>query len=679
MQVKRWIVSEPDGALAAELAQACEMHPFLALLLTTRGITTPEEAADFLIDGELEDDPFAFADMDLAVERLQRAIDEYERIAVYGDYDADGVTATALLYQYLAGRGADVVYYIPEREGEGYGLHREAIDRLAEQGVRLLVTVDNGIAACEEAAYAASRGMEVIITDHHQPQETLPAAVAVVDPHRDDCGSQFKEYAGVGVAFKLLCALDGDVDALLEDYGDLVALGTLADVMPLRGENRRLVRAGLRVLNARRRPGLARLAEVAGIKDKKITATSAVFTLSPRLNAAGRMGSPEKAAQLLLAQDDAQALSLAEEIQRLNVQRQTTEAAILEQILAALRQQPALLDDRVLVVQGEGWHPGVLGILASRLLERFGRPCIVLTVQDGAARGSGRSLPGFPLFEALRACREELTAYGGHALAAGLTLEAGRVEGFREKINAYAAQVCPVMPVAELHIDFRMRPSQIDGEKLDLLAALEPCGTGNAAPVFGLYQMRLQSIVPIGQDKHLRLTFERDGTQIRALKFHTTKEECPVQIGAVYHLAVTLDKSEFHGQTQVTAIIQDMRYADTDQEKLIAALDGYARLCRGEWLPPEEQIPDRELCGRLYRVLRRAGDWTGTLEQLAHAAADGEPMEFLPLRLALEVFRQAGLIALEDQGGRLSLKVLPVQGKAELEATPLMRRLRNIG
>ena len=193
MQVKRWIVSEPDGALAAELAQACEMHPFLALLLTTRGITTPEEAADFLIDGELEDDPFAFADMDLAVERLQRAIDEYERIAVYGDYDADGVTATALLYQYLAGRGADVVYYIPEREGEGYGLHREAIDRLAEQGVRLLVTVDNGIAACEEAAYAASRGMEVIITDHHQPQETLPAAVAVVDPHRDDCGSQFKE------------------------------------------------------------------------------------------------------------------------------------------------------------------------------------------------------------------------------------------------------------------------------------------------------------------------------------------------------------------------------------------------------------------------------------------------------------------------------------------------------
>lgn len=242
MSVKRWTVAQPDGDLAANLAEECEIHPFLALLLTTRGVTNLEEATDFLVNGEIGDDVFAFADMDAAVERIQRAIDSYERIAVFGDYDADGVTATALLYDFLAKREADVVYYIPQREGEGYGLHRDSVEKLKEMGAKLLVTVDNGIAALEEAAYAAELGMDVVITDHHQPQEALPQAVAVVDPHRPDCGSACKDYAGVGVAFKLICALDGDADQMMEEYGDLVALGTLADVMQLRGENRTLVR-----------------------------------------------------------------------------------------------------------------------------------------------------------------------------------------------------------------------------------------------------------------------------------------------------------------------------------------------------------------------------------------------------------------------------------------------------
>lgn len=303
MSVKRWIVAQPDGDLAANLAEECEIHPFLALLLTTRGVTNLEEATDFLVNGEIGDDVFAFADMDAAVERIQRAIDNHERIAVFGDYDADGVTATALLYDFLAKREADVVYYIPQREGEGYGLHRDSVDKLKEMGAKLLVTVDNGIAALEEAAYAAELGMDVVITDHHQPQEALPQAVAVVDPHRPDCGSACKDYAGVGVAFKLICALDGDADQMMEEYGDLVALGTLADVMQLRGENRTLVRRGLQVMNERRRPGLTKLMDVAGVGGKRVTASTAVFTLAPRINAAGRMGSPETAAKLLLTDD----------------------------------------------------------------------------------------------------------------------------------------------------------------------------------------------------------------------------------------------------------------------------------------------------------------------------------------------------------------------------------------
>ena len=488
--MKRWTVAQPDGDLAANLAEECEIHPFLALLLTTRGVTNLEEATDFLVNGEIGDDVFAFADMDAAVERIQRAIDSYERIAVFGDYDADGVTATALLYDFLAKREADVVYYIPQREGEGYGLHRDSVEKLKEMGAKLLITVDNGIAALEEAAYAAELGMDVVITDHHQPQEALPQAVAVVDPHRPDCGSACKDYAGVGVAFKLICALDGDADQMMEEYGDLVALGTLADVMQLRGENRTLVRRGLQVMNERRRPGLAKLMEVAGVGDKRVTASTAVFTLAPRINAAGRMGSPETAARLLLTADGEEAAALAEDIQQLNVERQAAEAAILGEVLERLKQQPERLAARILVLEGDNWHPGVVGIIASRLMERFGKPCIVLSVQDGVAKGSGRSLPGFSLFDALTACKEVLTAYGGHSLAAGVTLEAARIDEFREAVNAYAAAVCPRMPVPELHVDFRMRPSQIDVEKLDLLAALEPCGTGNPAPVFGLFQMR---------------------------------------------------------------------------------------------------------------------------------------------------------------------------------------------
>ena len=641
MSVKRWTVAQPDGDLAANLAEECEIHPFLALLLTTRGVTNLEEATDFLVNGEIGDDVFAFADMDAAVERIQRAIDSYERIAVFGDYDADGVTATALLYDFLAKREADVVYYIPQREGEGYGLHRDSVEKLKEMGAKLLITVDNGIAALEEAAYAAELGMDVVITDHHQPQEALPQAVAVVDPHRPDCGSACKDYAGVGVAFKLICALDGDADQMMEEYGDLVALGTLADVMQLRGENRTLVRRWLQVMNERRRPGLAKLMEVAGVGDKRVTASTAVFTLAPRINAAGRMGSPETAARLLLTADGEEAAALAEDIQQLNVERQAAEAAILGEVLERLKQQPERLAARILVLEGDNWHPGVVGIIASRLMERFGKPCI------------------------------------GHSLAAGVTLEAARIDEFREAVNAYATAVCPRMPVPELHVDFRMRPSQIDVEKLDLLAALEPCGTGNPAPVFGLFQMRLDNIVPVGGGKHLRLSLSREGTAVAAMKFHTTPADFPVPCGETLNLAVTLERNEYRGTVSPSIIIKDVRFADTRQEELLEALDNYGRVCRREKLGEGvEALPTREGMSRVYRLLRAAGRWSGTLEQL-HRAAGAQTLNYLQLRLALDVFRQAGLIDLEDLGDRLHIAVRPAEGKADLNATPLMQYLQS--
>lgn len=673
MSIKRWIVGKPDGEQAAALAEACNISPFLALLLVTRGICDEEQALDFLAGETLPEDPFAFADMDAAVERIQRALDEGEPMAVFGDYDVDGITATVLLCSFLREQGGNVRYHIPCREGEGYGVHEEPLRRMAEEGVRLIITVDNGITACEEARLAASLGMDMVITDHHQPQGILPEAVAVVDPHRPDCESNCKDYAGVGVAFMLACALEGDMDSVMQHYGDLLALGTLADVMPLRGEIRREVREGLAVLNQRDRIGLRMLAEVAGVGEKTLSSTASVFSLAPRLNAAGRMGCPDKAAELLFCEDEARARELAAEIAQLNTERQQVEAAILTEVNARLQAHPEWLSDRVLVIDGEGWHNGVLGILASRVCERVGKPCIVLSVQpDGTVKGSGRSVRGFSLFEALTAVREGLTTYGGHELAAGVSMLREHIDTFRRRINAYAAEVTPVMPVPELVIDFRLRPSQIDVEKPAQLSALEPYGAGNPTPVFGLFRMRLDNITAVGGGRHLRLSLSRDGAQVTAMKFGTTQEEFPVPCGSLLDLAVTLDNNEYRGVVTPSIVIKDVRYSDTDGEQLLAAYAGFDSILRGE-PQPQGLLPDRGQMGDVYRALRSVGQWKGTLEQLQHTL--GGKLSFLQTRIAVELLRQAGLLDVLDAGDTLSLRVLETSGKVDLYATPIARAL----
>ncbi|MBR5134976.1 MAG: single-stranded-DNA-specific exonuclease RecJ, partial [Clostridia bacterium] len=446
MSFRRWTFAPIDKEAAATLASECDIDAFLALLLTARGITDPEEAAA-LLEGEEElGDPFAFADMDAAVERIQTAIDRGEHIAVFGDYDADGVTATVLMVTYLREKGANVSYRLPRREEGGYGLHIDTVDAFARDGVSLIVTVDNGISSIEEVAHANALGIDVVVTDHHQPQGELPAAVAVVDPHREDCESEFKWYAGVGVAFKLVCAMEGDDEFALERYADLVALGTLADVMALQGENRRLVREGLALINRQTRVGLAALAEEAGAGGRRQTSSSAVFTLAPRINAAGRMGDPDAAVALLLSESPDEAAMLAKRIAQFNVERQKTETEIMAEVTAYIDANPDVMAQRVIVLSGQQWFSGVVGIIAARVLEKYGKPCILLSVQDGVAKGSGRSVTGFSLFDAIASCEDMLLNYGGHQLAAGLGLEPSRVDEFRRRINEYAEKTSPDMP-----------------------------------------------------------------------------------------------------------------------------------------------------------------------------------------------------------------------------------------
>lgn len=680
MRIKRWQISPLDKNTAAELAEACELHPFLSLMLASRGISSPEEAMTFLAGQEEEIDPFSLADMERAVERIQRALDAHERILVFGDYDVDGITATILVYTYLRSRGADVSYRIPLRQ-DGYGMHAADIQLAAQDGVDLIITVDTGISLSpEELAIAAGADIDIVITDHHQPPATLPQAVAVVDPHRVDCESECSEFAGVGVAFMLLCALEGNGETILSQYGDLLTLGTLADAMPLRGFNRDLMRRGLSLLNASTRPGIVALRRIAGCDTSDMTATTVNFTLVPRLNAAGRMGDPDLAVRLLLAQDDAAASTLAEQLQSCNAHRQRVGADILHQMQAQIEQTPSLLYDRVMVIAGNGWHHGVIGIAAARLAETYAKPVVALSVgDDGIAHGSCRGPSGFSLYDALTDCADLLLAYGGHEQAAGVSLAATDIAEFTARINAYAARECAQMPIAELPVSVRLRPDQIDLEKLALLDILEPFGNGNPVPYFGLFNMRLDNVSALGNGSHTRLSLSRDNVRLNAVRFQMSPQEFPVPCGSLVNCVVTLDRNEYRGNTSVSIRIKDISYADADREQLLQDMITFDAIRRREQCP-SDALPTREQLTKIYSLIHRCDTWTGTLEQFQFAVsrAGGEECERisgLRLLVALELWQQAGILTYRDRGELFTVELQPISGKADLTATPLWQYL----
>ncbi len=683
MNMKTWEVLPLNKDAAAEIAETYGVPFFLAMLLEIRGIREPEQIRGLLQSEACRFDPFSLLDMDRAAGRIRAAVDGFERIAVYGDYDADGVTATAMLYSYLESSGADVQYYIPDREQEGYGLNRAAIDLLKGRGVKLIVTVDNGISSIPEVSYAKELGVDVVITDHHRPQKELPAAAAVVDPYREGCPSPFKGFSGVGVAFQLIRALEGpeaDDGALLENYADLVAVGTVADVVPLVGENRALVQEGLRMLSHTDRIGMQALLERAGMEGKALTSESVAFSVVPRINATGRIGSPARAVSLLITEDADEADHLSREICEDNEFRRQIENEIFEDAVALLERDPACALDRVLVLSGKDWHPGVIGIVASRLVERFGKPCLVLSEDETLAKGSGRSVEGFSLFDAVSSCGSYLIKYGGHPMAAGFTLETANIEPFRREINRYAAEHFRRMPVPQVVLDCKLNPAALSVEMPESLKALEPFGAGNPQPVFGLYRMTLEEIIPVGNGKHLRLMCSRDGRQVRCMKFHMTAEEFPYFPGDVLDLAVTLETNEFRGEVSLSVFIREMRLSGLDQEDLLEGRRLYETYCRGEPLEETERaalLPDRDAFAAVYRYLRARKGWQKGEESLyGHV---GTPFGYGRFLLMLDVLAERGLITCRRSGDLLSVSLCPVNHKVDLFASPLLAGIQAPG
>ena len=668
MKFQKWHIADAHPQ-AAERLKAAGYPCLVSEVLASRGIETAEQAAAFLEhEQRLTYSPFLMADMDKAVARLQQALAAGERMAVFGDYDVDGITATCILVDYLQSRGADVLHYIPRRIEDGYGLSRDAIENLYRQGARLLITVDCGITGVEEVDFANSLGMDVIITDHHECKETLPHAAAVVDPHRPDCGYPFKHLAGCGVALKLVLALGGPdrEEALFSRYCTLAAIGTVADVMQMSGENRTIVYRGLAAIDHSYFIGLHALLKEAGLAGREITSVQIGFVLAPRINAAGRMGAADKAAELLLCTDPAEAERMARELCALNRERQNVEQTIYSQAEEMIAHLPDR-DRSALVLESSRWHQGVVGIVASRLSEKYSRPSFMIHLNGATGKGSCRSWGGFNLFAALESCKDLLLGFGGHELAAGFTIQEENIPAFRQRMNDYARSFRGGQaPVSELDVDVAItHPSAVTLEELEALSALEPYGSGNARPVFCLLGATLLRTQNVGQNRHLKLRLGKGSAQFDGIFFSTVAEDCGCRAGDRVDAAFYLQINEFRGSRTVQLQMVDLRpslYPSGREQEGLALADRCTAHQSLTIRDARRLLPTRDQFAAAWRFLEHTvpepGLTTGYLPLLRAVAAElGKTEPFPRASLCLEVFAERGLLTMEHQDDDVTIRL----------------------
>lgn len=679
--MKKWKLLTGNPGKAKHIEEELKIPALVSEVLVARGIDTPAKAKDFITKEVPFSDPMAYRDMDKAVRRICEAMDEGERVCVYGDYDCDGMTATVLLYDYLLSSGCDVWYYIPDRENEGYGLNKEAIDFIISKDTDLIVTVDNGVSAINEIDYASFLGLDVIVTDHHKPREILPDAVAVVDPHREDEGGEgeYKDLAGVGVAFKLICALENDNGwGILEQYADLISIGTVADIVPLTGENRILVRQGLEIMSESTNIGLRALLEETGFEGKQFTADMVAFGIAPKLNSAARLSSAYQVTELLTTEDEEVAHELANALCEQNRQRQQLEQEIIVQIDKMFAEKAEILNDRVVVLDGEGWHHGVIGIVCSKVVERTGKPCILISCDGEEARGSARSVEGFSMIDAVSYASDCLTRYGGHPFAAGMSLNSDKVDEFRKKVNEFASKNFLQMPVFTQKIDKVMDPAELTVENISSLGLLEPFGASNEVPVFAFRKVMVDGIFPIGNGKHLRIRFKKAGMVFYAVYFGIGPEEFPYAQGEIVDVAATCEVNEFGGEKRISVKIRDVRPSSLSQEKLFNGNLIYDGFKRGEPVP-EEDIPERNDLALVYRYIRATAGYKGEMDVLFGKISGQNkeyPMDSCKMRLCIDIMEEMGLIARSFDGKTEEISLNSQAQKVNIEESKLIEKLK---
>lgn len=664
--MKKWIVCSPDSSIVQQIMSVLSVTSLTASVLASKGYQTPEEVVGNLMVSELSD-PFLIKDMQKAADVINKAVDSGERICIYGDYDCDGIMSTIIMYSYLSEIGADVMYYIPERS-EGYGLNNNAIDKISESGADIILTVDNGISAIEEAEYIYSLGMKLVVTDHHQEGDTLPRAEAVVDPHRHDCESPFKYMCGAGIALKLVAALEGgDYTLAMEQFADLAAIATVADIVSLTGENRFLVSYGMKLIDNTDRPSLIALKEVCKI-NKSVDTSAIGFRIAPRINAAGRFGSPKMAAELFLCEDYEEALEIAGDLDALNEDRKNSENSIINDIYRMIDENPDIIHERVIFICGSNWHHGVIGIVASRIEERFGKPCFIASENDGEIRGSARAFGEFSVFGALTYAAESLEKFGGHVGAGGFTIKQGMKEDFHALIEKYAFENHKSMPLFTVQADAVLSPDMLKVDTVNELGILEPYGCENEKPRFLITNARIIEIISLSEGKHTKLRIETGNCRVDALAFFRTPDNLMVRQGELCDMIVTLGINDFNGNRSVSLFVDDIRPNRLVQSKYFAADRAFEAFMRGEELPANyyrSMLPTRDEIAMIYKCIADSGVPSDSL-YIRFCPA----LNYCKFQVAVEALRQLGLVTVSFSDS--VIKRTEFTGRTDINSAPIL-------
>ena len=716
---KNWVLKSTDTPELAEkvsqIASALGINPVVARLLYNRGYKDSSAAKSFIyMESEMLSDPFKMKDIDAAIEGIKAAVSAGEKITVYGDYDVDGVTSVCTLYLYLKSLGASVEYYIPNRAGEGYGVSMQAIDAIKENGSSLIITVDTGTTAIEEVEYAKSLGIKFIVTDHHECHAALPEALAVVNPHRPDCEYPFKDLAGVGVVFKLICAYEERVfgktrieaaTKIFGEYADLVAIGTIADVMPIKEENRIIVKYGLDMIERTSRVGLAALIEASSAKTEvqrtgtrkkkaKITSGYIGYTIAPRINAAGRIKTASMAVELFLCEDKAKALDIAEELCRTNKERQAEENKIMREAYQKIEKYD-IEKNPVIVLDADNWHHGVIGIVASRITEKYVRPAILVSFEgnesaertpDDIGKGSGRSIKGMNLVDALCHCSDHLVKFGGHELAAGLSVTRGELDNFRNLINDYARSILTEKDMIQtVEADCELDFSELNLSLAKSIQLLEPYGVSNPIPVFIMRGVTVAEISGISDGKHTRLALGNGRYNISAMYFSNSPESLGVYVGDKVDVLFNLDINEWGGRENVQLIVRDLKPSRQEAEEIFALRERFEEIKNGAPFTKEENIlPSREDFAAVYRfmlaTLRAGSDTLSHKKILAkfRGGDEGVNIGYIKLKVIVMVMKELNIANIEDASDEVyRFNIQYKTTKTELDKSTLLRRLRS--
>ena len=648
-------------------------------VLESRGFKKEQEIDNFINSNPKLKDPFLLKDMEKATERIKAALDNEEKIIIYGDYDVDGITSTVVLFSYLKKQGANVDYYIPSRETDGYGLNIKSIDRLSDD-CQLIITVDNGITAVDEINYANNLGIDIIVTDHHVPLEILPDAIATIDPHRKDCTSNCSELSGVGVVFKLICALEGDSQKILNDYSDVVCLGTIADVVPLVNENRTIVKAGLEKMKEAPNLGLSALLKEVAISNNDISSTSIAYKIAPRINSASRMGKTSFATQLLLCEHHIDAAQTAKQLSQINSERKSIELQMMDEINQIISENPEIIASDIIIIAKEGWNHSISGINASKLVEKYNKPCILISIDKEIANASGRSIDEFSLIDAIDFCKDCFVKYGGHFSAVGFTLKTENIELFSKKINSYAKQMLSQHVTKSFNIDCEITLDDISIKNIKDLKLLEPFGSGNEPPLIMIKDLKIKSIISLSNGKYTKIVAtDKNNFKIDFLTFKIAYQDFLYQIGEVVDIVVTLDLSTYNNKTSPFIVLKDIRPAGFEQDLYFQNVLEYNNYKNNKNKNLnikliKDNLPTRNEVGTVYKYLKNIQNFTYTnphdLTEYLFIKLLKYNLNYIKLRLSLDILQEMQIVSLDSK-----VKILNPDQKADIKSTATYKTL----